>query len=439
MTTKTPPSSIDAEQAVIGSVLMSPSCFDDVSFLDPADFYHHKHRELWETIKRDESFRDPVALMIASQSVDDRVYISELVRCSPGTTANVKVYAGIIRDRAMLRRLLGELFTLASEIDEQARPADVVAGAIRRIEAIGDGAIVGAGPRHVADIAGDWYAEFKRRQEAGSAVGVNVGFSNLNARWGGLRGGQVVVIAGRPKTGKTTLATNIAEFVSMTHPVAIFQMEMSAVEMVDRTVASTGRVSITGIRNATLTADEYDRLLDTVTRVRNSKLYIDDTPRQTIDYIRMHAKAFVKRHGKGLLMIDYLGLIRSNSTARSKNDEVAEISRDVKLLAKETDCPVILLCQMNRGVEKEKRKPQLSDLRDSGAIEQDADIICFTHKDDPEQNYSEIITRAMRSGQPGTDYLLCEFGVSRFEEPGEDWTPPYKETGRRMKDKDAFI
>ena len=143
-----------------------------------------------------------------------------------------------------------------------------------------------------------------------------------------------------------------------------------------------------------------------------------------MDYIRMHSKAFVKKRGKGMIMIDYLGLIRSNSTSKTKNDEIAEISREIKLLAKETDCPVILLCQMNRAVEREKRKPVLSDLRDSGAIEQDADVVCFTHKDDPEQNYSEIITRAMRSGQPGTDYLMADFGVSRFNEPEEFWQPP---------------
>jgi len=312
-----------------------------------------------------------------------------------------------------------------SSVYEGMKAADAVAGAVKRFEAIGDGAVVGEGPRHISDLAADWNDAFQERCTNKSAVGINIGFRSLNERWGGLRGGQVIVVAGRPKTGKTTLAVNIAEFVSISHPVAIFQMEMAAEELVDRAISSVGRISIKDIRNGTIEkSEDFDRLLDAVSALKRSHLYIDTTPRQTMDYIRMHSKAFVKKRGKGMIMIDYLGLIRSNSTSKTKNDEIAEISREIKLLAKETDCPVILLCQMNRAVEREKRKPVLSDLRDSGAIEQDADVVCFTHKDDPEQNYSEIITRAMRSGQPGTDYLMADFGVSRFNEPDEYWQPP---------------
>lgn len=421
---KLPPCSLEAECAVLGSVLLCPAAFDDVSFLSDADFYYSRNREIWALMRGDESARDFVSLVTRCETTEQRVYIGELSR-NVGSAANAKMYATIVRDRAMLRRLLAECLTISSEISNDMRPADAVAGAIRRIELIGDGAIVGAGPIHVGELAKDWNEEMQNRATGKTAVGLNVGFKNLNERWGGLRGGQVIIIAGRPKTGKSTLALNIAEFVSMSFPVAIFQMEMSAMEVVDRAVSSLGRASIKEIRNGTVDwSKSGDGIIEAAGRLKSSKLYIDATPRQTIDYIRMHCKAFVKRHGKGLLMIDYLGLIRPNASARSKNDEIAEISRDVKLLAKETDCPVILLCQMNRNVEKEKRKPQLSDLRDSGAIEQDADVICFTHKDDPEQNYCEIITRAMRSGQPGTDYLMADFGVSRFNETDDDWCPP---------------
>lgn len=424
MSMKQPPNSIDAEQAVIGCVLSFPECFQEVEFLAAEDFYHMQNRTLWERIKRSESGRDMVAVLMDMESLEDKLYASDLCRSSP-TAANVKVYANVIRDRAILRRLLAECMSIASEITNDARPADIIAGSIRRIEAIGDGAIVGTGPRHISDISPVWYEEYRTRANNLGKVGLSTGFDALDSRWGGLRGGQVLVIAGRPKTGKTTLAVNIAEHIAQTNPVAVFQMEMGEAEMVDRAIASTGRVSITKIRNGEANSQEdVDNLLHALNVLKSSKLYIDATPRQTINYIRMHAKAFVKRHGKGAILIDYLGLIRPEGSSRSKNDEVAEISRDIKLLAKETDCPVILLCQMNRGVEKEKRKPQLSDLRDSGAIEQDADIIAFTHKDDPEQDYSEIITRAMRSGVPGTDYLLCQFGISRFASTPEMWAPP---------------
>lgn len=421
---KQPPHSLEAEQAVLGSVLLSPACFDEVSFLTEHDFYYADNRNLWAIIKADESGRDVVTLMLKFEGIEQRQYINDLARNTP-SAANVKIYAGIVRDRAVLRRLLVECMDTMSSIYDGMAPTEVITGAVRRFEQIGDGAIVGAGPIHIGDLMADWNESFKSRMSGNQAVGLNIGFKNLNERWGGLRGGQVIVIAGRPKTGKTTLAVNIAEFVSMTTPVAIFQMEMGAEELVDRSVSSLSRIAIKDIRNGVmLQPDSFDSLVDAADRLKRSKMYIDATPRQTMDYIRLHSKAFVKKRGKGLIMIDYLGLIRSNSTSKTKNDEVAEISRDIKLLAKETDCPVILLCQMNRAVEREKRKPVLSDLRDSGAIEQDADVICFTHKDDPEQNYCEIITRAMRSGQPGTDYLMADFAFSRFNEPDEFWNPP---------------
>ena len=424
---KQPPHSLEAEQAVLGSVLLSPACFDDVSFLTEHDFYYADNRNLWAIIKADESGRDIVTLMLKFEGIEQRQYINDLARNTP-SAANVKIYAGIVRDRAVLRRLLVECMDTMSSIYAGMAPTEVITGAVRRFEQIGDGAIVGAGPIHIGDLMVNWNDAFKSRMTGNQAVGLNIGFKNLNERWGGLRGGQVIVIAGRPKTGKTTLAVNIAEFVGMTTPVAIFQMEMGEEELVDRSVSSLSRIPIKDIRNGVMmNQDSFDRLVDAADRLNRSKLYIDATPRQTMDYIRLHSKAFVKKRGKGLIMIDYLGLIRSNSTSKTKNDEVAEISRDIKLLAKETDCPVILLCQMNRAVEREKRKPVLSDLRDSGAIEQDADVICFTHKDDPEQNYCEIITRAMRSGQPGTDYLMADFAFSRFNEPDEFWNPPAPE------------
>lgn len=424
MSDKKPPHSVEFEQAVIGAVMAFPDCYDEVSFLHPDDFFRHDHRVLWEHIKQSEENRDFVTLATKLER-ELMVYLGDLTRTSP-SPAHVKVYAQKVRDRALLRRMLAECMTTMSAIyDNDMTAADAVAGAVRRFEAIGDGAVVGGGPVHVSELAADWNDSFKARCQNTKAVGLNIGFRNIMERWGGLRGGQVIVVAGRPKTGKTTLAVNIAEFVSMTTPVAIFQMEMAAEELIDRAISSLGRISIKDIRNGTVErSQDFDSLIDAANRLKNSKLYIDTTPRQTMDYIRMHSKAFVKKRGKGLILIDYLGLIRSNSASKTKNDEIAEISREIKLLAKETDCPVILLCQMNRAVEREKRKPVLSDLRDSGAIEQDADIICFTHKDDPEQNYSEIITRAMRSGQPGTDFLMADFGFSRFNEPDDDWNPP---------------
>lgn len=428
---KQAPHSIDAEQAVIGAVLLSPASWDQVSFLRPDDFYLSDHKAIWQHLQTDESSRELVSLLSSCRTVDQRVYIGELARNTP-SAANCKAYASIVRDRAVLRRLAAECADILAGITNDCRPADVIASASRRIEAVGEQATIGNGPRHIHDITADWYADLTDRMSGKAIAGIPTGFKAIDERWGGLRPGQVIVIAGRPKTGKTTLAVNIAEHVARTKPVAIFQMEMAEMEMADRAVSSTGSVYIKRLREGTVSEDDLHRVVSAIHVLKQSKLFIDATPRQTIDYIRVQSRKFVKENGAGLLLIDYLGLIRTDSKFRSKNDEIGELSRDIKLLAKETGCPVILLCQMNRAVEKEKRKPMLADLRDSGAIEQDADVICFTHKDDPEQNYSEIITRAMRSGEPGTDYLLCDFGMSRFTEPYSGWVPPQPERDKPL-------
>lgn len=207
--------------------------------------------------------------------------------------------------------------------------------------------------------------------------------------------------------------------------------------MADRLIASVARYELDEIRGGNI-PDDCDPLVQASHMLKLSKLHIDTTPRQTIDYIRVSAKRFAREHGKPVIFIDYLGLVEMSARS-SKNEAVSEVSREIKLLAKELRCPVVLLCQMNRNAEREKRRPQLSDLRDSGSIEQDADVICFTHKEDEEQEYSEIITRAIRSGKPGTDYLMCQFGVGRFETPHESWAPPEKTVGgKRQKKTDGW-
>lgn len=430
---KQPPNSLEAEQAVIGAVLLQPACWDEVSFLTADDFYLLRHRNIWRILQSGESSRDPVSVLMAMDDAESRIYVGDLARNTP-SAANAKVYAQIVRDRHMLRRLMSECLQIISSIDNDSRPADVIAGAAKRIESITDYAITGPGLRHIMEVSADWYERMDQRNKTHAVAGLNTGFHALDRRWGGMRGGQVIVIAGRPKTGKTTLALNIAEHVAQTAPVAVFQMEMSEGEMADRIIASSGKIELSEIRGGYLSGESLQCALEAFGRLKGTSLYLDATPRQTIDYIRAQSKKFVKERGKGLIMIDYLGLIRTDAKSRTKNDEIAELSRDIKLLAKEADCPVILLCQMNRAVEREKRKPQLSDLRDSGAIEQDADIICFTHKDDVEQTYSEIVTRAMRSGEPGTDYLTCRFNLGRFESAPEGWFPEVKKSNKKKDD-----
>lgn len=418
---KKPPHSIEAEQAVLGVVLVNPHLWDDVSFLSGSDFYHHMHRTLWDRMAKDESARDVVSMMTDSET-DTKLYIADLTRNAP-VTANVAKYGQIIRERALLRRLIAECaVTMDAAYNMANTPSTVITEHIRRADGLLDGAITTGGLRHVFDLAADWYHNARERTKNGKVSGVETGFPFLDRRWGGLRDSTVTIIAGRPKTGKTTLALNIAEHVSRTMPVAMFQMEMGEDEIADRLIAAVARYELNDIRGGNI-PDDCDPLLGAIETLKRSKMHVDANPRQTIDYIRLNAKKFAKEHGKPLIMIDYLGLIEMGGKSGNKNEAVTEVSREVKLLAKELKCPIILLCQMNRNAERESRKPKLSDLRDSGSIEQDADVVCFTHKDKEDQGYSEIITRAIRSGQPGTDYLTCQFNIGRFETPPDGWTP----------------
>lgn len=430
-----PPHSSEAEQAVIGAVMINPSCWDDVSFLSPADFYRADHRAIWSRFSNPD-MRDFVAMstVMDSESIS---LLGEIAKNTPGS-ANAARYASIVRDRALLRRFIAECNQSISEaFKSDVSPLNLIADHVRKSDDLLSCTTNTSGLRHVFDITIDWYNNAKKRSSEGRVSGIGTGFHFLDRRWGGLRDSTVTIIAGRPKTGKTTLALNIAEYVSRSMPVALFQMEMGEDEMADRLIASVARYELDEIRGGNI-PDDCDPLVQASNMLKLSKLHIDTTPRQTIDYIRVSAKRFAREHGKPVIFIDYLGLVEMSARS-SKNEAVSEVSREIKLLAKELRCPVVLLCQMNRNAEREKRRPQLSDLRDSGSIEQDADVICFTHKEDEEQEYSEIITRAIRSGKPGTDYLMCQFGVGRFETPHESWAPPEKTVGgKRQKKTDGW-
>ena len=416
---KSPLISIDAEQAVIGAVLIAPQVYDDVSTLLPEDFAHEIHRSMWTMIRQSEVNRDLISLM--GLLPDERIYIGELARGTP-SAANVKHYAQIVKERSGLRKLAATCTRIASNLSGGMKAVDAIGSALREIERIGEQSVIGTGLRHVSELGGAWSDEFTERcKSGGRLVGLSTGFDALDARWGGMRGGQMIVVAGRPKRGKSTLAMNIAQHVAQTKPVCVFNMEMSANEQIDRSVSHIGSVGISDIRNGTADADQIGAVVTAWDQLSKSNLFIDDTPSQTIESIRLHAKSFVRKHGKGLIVIDYLQLMTGPED--SPYARVTNISRGIKLLAKETNCPVIAVVQMNRAIETGNRKPQLSDLRDSGAIEQDADIITFVHQDDDEQAHSEIITRAMRSGIPGTDYLGRAFGYSRFCNMADGWEP----------------
>ena len=426
---KIPPHSLESEQAIIGSVLLTPAVWQDVEHLRPDEFYIAVNRRIWELFWASEKHRDLFGLMDALEDPEHKVYAGELMRSNPGP-AMAKVYAQTIHERYLSRRLI----SAASSILEDAwkLPAtDAMSAAQRQLDSVSIVSAIGAGPRHVSEIGGDWYAEYKERVALrGKIVGLSTGFRDLDARWGGLRAGQMIVVAGRPGTGKSTLAANIAQYCARQVPVLVFNMEMSASEMIDRAMASEGPISLSGIRNGTLDDDHTRALVDVWAAFASAKLYIDDSAAQTVDSLRLTAKSFVNKHGRGLIVVDYLQLIRGDGT---EYERVSEASRGMKLIAKETGCPVIALAQMNRQIEVGAREPVLADLKGSGSIEQDADVVCFTHHESEESGWCKIITRKIRSGVPGADCLSKQFDVARFRDTPEGWEPPEKEKPRNTR------
>lgn len=419
-----PPFSLEAEQAVIGAVLHDPVNLDECGVLVPEDFYRHEHRAIWQAVKRLDQVDMPSVVMELPDA-DLRVYAGQLFS-NQLRLSSVSKYVRVVKERAIARRLIAETLNFVGALYDAENATEAVQQFVRGVDAIGAGGIIGAGPRHIGEVANQWVETYRDRAQSSGPIGLQTGFGTLDERLGGLRGGQLVVISGRPGTGKTTLAMNIAEHVAMIKPVAAFQMEMSDTQVIDRAVASLGGLSYGRLRSGvSLDTGEYDSLIGAVSRLRSSRMYLDTTPRQSVDYVRTHAKSFVKRHGAGLIVVDYLTLMKNDRAQKGWREDqiIGDMTRDMKLLAKETDSPVILLAQMNRDAEKTGRKPQLSDLKGSGAIEADADVILFTHKDDPDQNFSEIVTRKHREGKVGTDYLLCEFDRSRFAEPPAGWEP----------------
>ena len=435
-----PPHSIEAESSVLGGLLLDNAAWDRVSdLLTDTDFYRYEHRLIYGATSALINATKPADVITVfehlqnqgkAEEVGGLSYLNSLAQYVP-SAGNIRRYAEIVRERSILRKLVSASDEIATNaFNPQGRPvADIVDEAEQKIFNIGEqGSRMKQGFQGMESLV---VALLDRVQEMADnpndVTGVPTGFYDLDRMTAGFQGGDLIVLAARPSMGKTALAINIAEHVALHEglPVAVFSMEMGAAQLAVRIVGSIGRIDQSHLRTGKLTDEEWPRLTEAIEKLRNISLYIDESAGLTSSELRANARRLARQCGQlGLIVVDYLQLM-SGSTSSDENraTELGEISRGLKMLAKELKCPVLALSQLNRSVEtRPDKRPMMSDLRESGAIEQDADIIMFIYRDDyytkeasKEPGVAEVIIAKQRNGPTGVVKLAFLKPITKFE------------------------
>ncbi|MDQ6620022.1 MAG: replicative DNA helicase [Pseudomonadota bacterium] len=437
---KLPPHSLEAEQSVLGGLLLDNDATDRIGdIISAPDFYSEAHRLIFHHIVGLVGDGKPADVVTVSEALSSAQkldyigglqYLGALVQNVP-TAANIRHYANIVRERSILRQLAATagdiadtaynpLGRSAKEILDQAEAkvlhiaeqgsrgqqqfapiGELLIGVVERIEALFN------------------------RDDPSEVTGVPTGFSDLDKMTSGMQAGDLVVVAGRPSMGKTAFALNVGEHVALAAglPVAVFSMEMGASQLALRMIGSVGRLDQQRLRTGRLVSDDWERLSSALGRLNEAPILIDETPALNSIEVRSRARRLMKTYGKlGLVIVDYLQLMQASSQGENRATEISEISRSMKALAKELKVPVMALSQLNRSLEQRPNKrPVMSDLRESGAIEQDADVILFIYRDEvynpdtQDKGTAEIIIAKQRNGPIGTVRLTFLGEFTRFE------------------------
>ena len=435
-----PPHSIEAESSVLGGLLLDNAAWDRVSdLLTASDFYRYEHRMVFGAIGVLINAAKPADVITVfeqlqglgkAEEIGGLAYLNSLAQYVP-SAGNIRRYAEIVRERGILRKLVSATDEISTNaFNPKGRPvAAILDDAEQKIFNIGEeGARTKQGFQAMDTLV---VALLDRVQEMADnpndVTGVPTGFYDLDRLTAGFQAGDLIVLAGRPSMGKTALAINIAEHVALNEglPVAVFSMEMGAAQLAIRIVGSIGRIDQSHLRTGRLTDEEWPRLTETIEKLRIISLHIDETAGLSSAELRANARRLSRQCGKlGLIVVDYLQLMSGSSTNdENRATELGEISRGLKALAKELQCPVIALSQLNRSVEtRPDKRPMMSDLRESGAIEQDADIIMFIYRDEyytkdacKEPGVAEIIIAKQRNGPTGMVKLTFLKPITKFE------------------------
>ncbi len=434
---KIPPHSKEAEQSVLGGLMLDGSAWDQIADRVTAeDFYAPEHKILFTILASLAKADKPFDVITVSESLKmhgqleeagGENYLFEIARNTP-TVANIVAYAEIVHERAILRRLLN----ISSSISQMAYmpegrdAASILDEAEQQIFAIAESGQDDSGPQSIDDLTVQVIHKIEElRQNEGALTGISTGFADLDEMTAGLQRGDLVIVAGRPSMGKTTFSMNIAENVALNKvgPVLVFSMEMPADSLVMRMVSSLSRVDQYKVRTGNVSEKDWPRLASTASMLKETQVFIDDTAALSPSDMRARARRVARQHGNlSLIVVDYLQLMKVPGYGQNRTLEISEISRSLKALAKELDCPVIALSQLNRSLEqRQDRRPVMSDLRESGSIEQDADVIAFIYRDEvynensPDQGVAEVIISKQRNGPIGKVRLAFLGQYTRFE------------------------
>jgi replicative DNA helicase len=434
---RTPPHSVEAEQAVLGGLMLDSNAWDAVAdIVHASDFYRRDHRLIFEAIAEVAEIRGSCDAVTVSEQLERKgrldeigglAYLGTIARDTP-SAANVRAYAEIIRERSILRQLVaagGEIAAAATD-SRGGSASELVDEAERRIFAIAERGSRGkSGFIAIKDVLPQTIDRLDLlHQSPGEIRGVPSGFTQLDRKTTGFQAGDLIVIAGRPSMGKTTLAVNIAENAAIAKgvPSAIFSMEMSAEQLTLRLISSLGRVNQTHLRTGNFSEEDWSRIQGALAQLSGAPIFVDESPALTPTEVRARARRLKREHNIGLIVVDYLQLMQVSGTKENRATEISEISRSLKALAKELQVPVIALSQLNRAVEQRTdKRPVMSDLRESGAIEQDSDLILLIYRDevyDPNttrRGIADIIIAKQRNGPIGEVQLTFLGEYTRFE------------------------
>ncbi|MCP4187798.1 MAG: replicative DNA helicase [Gammaproteobacteria bacterium] len=434
---KVPPHSLEAEQSVIGGLMLDNQAWDTIAdIINEQDFYRHDHALIFRAINALADETQPYDVVTVSEwlgarneldSIGGLAYLSILANDTP-TAANIKAYANIVREYSVLRSLIqiGNEIS-ASAFNAEGRPSkELLDEAERKVFMIAE---QGAGNRegfaainHLLTRAVQRVEEMYQSGEA--LTGISSGFSNFDDKTSGLQKSDLIIVAGRPSMGKTSFAMNLAENAAMgtENAVAVFSMEMPGEQLALRMMSSLGRIDSHNLRTGKLDDQDWPRLISSVNMLSKAKLFIDDTPALSPTEVRARTRRLKREHGLDLVIIDYLQLMQVGGSSENRATEISEISRSLKALAKELNVPIIALSQLNRSVEQRPdKRPIMSDLRESGGIEQDADVILFIYRDEvynedsPDKGTAEILIRKQRNGPIGMVRLAFLGQYTRFE------------------------
>ncbi len=444
MNPRLPPFSIDAEQAVLGGMCLDNRVIPEVlSRVTAEEFYRADHQLLFAAISELTKCGKPADFVTVTQHLRDcgeldaaggLAYVSEVISRTPSAAAAAQ-YADIVRQQAHLRELIAVSADAmeagyqpgSRSVDEIIDAAEAAMLAIRR-----KGAEATTGPRAIGDLIGDVEAELERRKGGDGVPGLRTGLSKFDELTTGLHPGDLVILGARPSMGKTSLALNIAEHVALDQHqrVVVFSMEMPAKQLVQRMQASVARVPFEALRTGRMHDMDWDRVVRAGGRLRRAEIEIDETGGLSPNQLRARARRRAAKGDLGLIIVDYLQLMQVPGTRENRTNEISEISRSLKALAKELAVPVIALSQLNRSLEqRDNKRPRMSDLRESGGIEQDADLIVFIYRDEvynaesPDQGTAELIIAKQRNGPLGKVRTAFLGPFLTFANLADDWQP----------------